>query len=115
MQDISRSVAQAAPLLPVLLALWALGSIWLTDRLGNCFYDAGWARLVFKGCLVFVLLPIPLIDELISRPQFEAKCQGAVASGHLSGHAPAGQLARLLDTDLPLTYAGLCPGLDHPQ
>lgn len=113
MPHVSWSVVQVTLVLPLVLALWTVGSVWLTDRLGNCFYDAGWARLVFKGCLVFVLLPMPLMDEIISRPQFEATCQGSVASGPDSRPAPAGQLARLLGADAPFTYAGLCPGLDH--
>ncbi len=113
MPHVSWSVAKVTFILPVLLALWTVGTVWLTDRLGNCFYDAGWARLLFKGCLVFVLMPMPLMDELISRPQFESRCRGEGAGGLASGSAPAGQLAHLLGTDSPVTYAGLCPGLDH--
>ena len=113
MPHVSWSVAKLTFILPILLAMWTVGSVWLTDRLGNCFYDAGWSRLVFKGCLVFVLLPMPLMDEIISRPQFEAKCPGPLASGPAAGPAPAGQLARLLGSDAPLSYAGLCPGRDH--
>lgn len=66
------SLLPALPLVLALSALWALGSVWVVDRLGNSFYDAGLARLLFKACLVLVLLPLPLLNDLIAAPLSDA-------------------------------------------
>lgn len=109
MSHVSGSVTQVGVLLPVLLLLWMACSFWLAGELGNTFFDAGMARLVFKASLVFVLLPLPLIDELIARPGFEARCQALDVSGRHSLTAPGGKLASLLGSQSPLSYSGGCP------
>lgn len=113
MQRVSEALPQAAVLLPLFLALWALGSLWVVDRLGNVVYDAGLARLVFKGSLVLVLLPLPFIDELLSRPHFEARCQALKRADLPAPQDSPGKLARLLGTGSPLTYSGRCPGAER--
>jgi len=70
-------------LLPGALAAWAALSSWLAFRAGALFDPA--LRAGFMALVFTVLLPLPLLDEIIAQPQFMAMCRGiAVVTLHES-------------------------------
>ncbi len=58
----------------VVLLVWLVASAWAGDRMGAWIEDKTW-RLVTQLLTFAVLLPIPLADELMARPQFDAVCR----------------------------------------
>ncbi len=83
-------------LLPGTLAAWAALSAWLAFQAGGLFDPA-----LRTGCKVLafaVLLPLPLLDEILAQPQFTALCRDlAVVTVH--EHASPGRTVTL--TGLP--------------
>ncbi len=76
----------ASLLLPLLLLGWALVCLWAAHRLGHwCSQRSGpvgWGhalRLELKALALVVLLPMPVIDELLAKPQFDALCRERLA------------------------------------
>ena len=61
-------------LLIAVLLIWLAACVWLTQKIGNLLQNRSW-RAVVKFALFAVLLPLPLIDEIIAKPQFEALCK----------------------------------------
>lgn len=57
----------------IALALWALGCVWACRHLGVFFTDRAW-RLAAQLLALGILLPLPLADELLARPQWQAVC-----------------------------------------
>lgn len=75
-------------LLPGALAAWAALSAWMAFRAGAWFEPA--LRSGFKALVFVVLLPLPLLDEIIAQPQFSALCRElAVVTVH--EHASRGR------------------------
>jgi hypothetical protein len=71
----------ASFVLPLLLVGWALISLWAAHRLGEAVAHRsaadGLARALrweIKALALVTLLPLPLIDELLAKPQFDALC-----------------------------------------
>lgn len=58
----------------LVLAVWGLGCVWVCHRLGRGFSDPSW-RLVAQLLAMALLLPLPLVDELIAGPQLLALCR----------------------------------------
>ncbi len=87
--------------------VWSLACAWLAECLGNRFMVQGLGRLASKAALIVVLVPLPVIDELLHQPVFETSCS------RLAEEAPAvpvrGRLARLLGAPVPLTFSDRCP------
>lgn len=65
-------------LLPLLLGLWLVASAWGSSRLvkllDGTLRDKAW-QLVMQILTFAVLLPLPLADELIAKPRFDALCR----------------------------------------
>jgi len=59
-------------LLPLALLSWGLLSAWAARQAGS-------HGPVSQALVFLVLLPLPLIDELLARPQFEALCRAQTA------------------------------------
>ncbi len=76
-------------LLPLVVGAWLLASAWISDHLvsllGDALPDRAW-RMVVELLVFVVLLPLPLADELIARPAFDALCR---ERAQLTVHAPA--------------------------
>lgn len=95
-------------LVPLLLGGWLLASAWggqhLVTLLEGSQMDPAW-RLVVQILTFAVLLPLPLADELIAKPRFEALCrERARLEIHLpEALGPRAQRLRLL----PETVKGL--------
>lgn len=72
----------------LVLGVWAWLSWWLADRLARAF-ALGHARMAARVALFVCLLPIPLADEIYSRPAFQRLCLAnadvAVSGSNLSG------------------------------
>ena len=100
----------ASLLLPLLLVGWALVSLWAAYRLGRwCSQRSGPVlRLALMVLALVVLLPLPVIDELLAKPQFDALCRD-----HLAVSMPVGavQSRRVHHRVLP---AEPLPGLPVP-
>ncbi len=64
-------------LVPLLLGVWLVASAWGADRwvklLDGALQDKAW-QLVMQILTFAVLLPLPLADELIAKPGFDALC-----------------------------------------
>lgn len=72
--------------LPLMLSSWALVSLWAAYRLGGSWVDCGVAaeaghltRWACQALMLVVLLPLPVLDELLAQPQFEAWCRDRMA------------------------------------
>lgn len=61
-------------LLVAVLLIWLGACVWLVGRVGKRLPDRPW-RSTVKFVLFVVMLPLPLIDEIIAKPQFEALCK----------------------------------------
>jgi hypothetical protein len=65
-------------LMPLLLGVWLVASAWGADRLvkllDGALCDKAW-QLVMQMLAFAVLLPLPLADELITKPRFDALCR----------------------------------------
>lgn len=69
-------------ILPGVLLGWTVLSTWAAHRMGDLF-TAICCRPLFKLAIFLALAPLPLMDELLARPQFEALCrQLAVVTLH---------------------------------
>lgn len=75
-------------LLPLVVGGWLVTSAWASNCLvrlmGGVLQDRAW-RLVVELLVFVVLLPLPLADELIARPGFQALCR---ERAHLTVHVP---------------------------
>lgn len=60
-------------LLPGALAAWAALSAWMSFRVGEWFDPT--LRTAFKALVFAVLLPLPLLDEIVAQPQFTSLCR----------------------------------------
>lgn len=58
----------------IVLLCWLVASAWIAQRAGACFEDKTW-QLVAQILAFAVLLPVPLADELLARPYFQALCR----------------------------------------
>ncbi len=68
-------------LLPGALALWSVLSAWVAFQAGALFDPA--LRTGCKALAFAVLLPLPLLDEILAQPQFTALCRDlAVVTVH---------------------------------
>lgn len=63
-----------AALLPAVLLVWTVLSAWAAHRTGNLFVGLP-HRLLFKVAFFAVLAPVPLMDELLAKPHFDALCR----------------------------------------
>lgn len=76
-------------LLPLVVGGWLLASAWMSDRLvslvSGVLPDRAW-RTVLELLVFVVLLPLPLADELLARPAFNALCR---ERAQLTVHVPA--------------------------
>jgi len=97
-------------LLPLVVGAWLLTSAWASECLvrlmGGVIQDRAW-RLVLELLAFAVLLPLPLADELIARPGFQALCR---ERAQLTVHVPEaiGPLAqRMRLRPEPVTGLGL--------
>lgn len=86
--------------LPALALLsWAALSAWAAQGIAQRLADEGGGhRLLALALALLVLVPLPLIDELLARPQFEALCRERVAAAGASWRMPLQAVQRL---DLP--------------
>ncbi len=73
-------------LLPGVVIGWTLISLWASHQLGRWLTRSGkpreWTRglrLEAQALALGVLLPLPLIDELLAKPQFDALCRDQAA------------------------------------
>lgn len=88
--------------LPLVLFSWGVLSVWAAHRVGEWIADRGATgglatglRLEMKAVVLIVLLPLPLIDELLAKPQFDALCrEQAVVTLH-AGIAPGRTVRRV--------------------
>ena len=76
----------ASLVLPLLLVGWTLITLWAAHRLGEGLAQrsgsSGLARALrweIKALALVALLPLPLIDELLAKPQFDALCREQTA------------------------------------
>ncbi len=81
--------------LPMLLVGWVLLSAWAAHRLGEWSAQRGEPRgpmqalrLELKALTLIALLPLPLIDELLTQPQFDALCREHAGVQVISGLLP---------------------------
>ncbi len=81
--------------LPLLLVGWAVISLWAAHRLGEGVAQRGAVggltralRWEIKALALVALLPLPLIDELLAKPQFDALCREQTAVQTHGGLAP---------------------------
>jgi hypothetical protein len=81
--------------LPLLLVGWAVISLWAAHRLGEGVAQRSAAggltralRWEIKALALVALLPLPLIDELLAKPQFDALCREQTAVQMQAGLAP---------------------------
>lgn len=75
----------SAMALPAVLLAWVVLCAWTTHKIGVLFTD-NTLRLELKAVVFVALLPLPLIDELIAKPQFDQLCTDRAV---LAVHAPA--------------------------
>jgi putative copper export protein len=59
------------------VALWFFAAKWLAQRIGNLLPDRPW-RVVAKVLIFALLLPLPLIDEIVGGWQFNRLCEANV-------------------------------------
>lgn len=95
-------------LLPLVLVAWVALSAWAACRTGERLAERGGPdptpspvagrRLELKALMFLALLPLPLIDELLARPQFEALCREQAAVVRHPGLTPGRTVYRV---DLP--------------
>jgi hypothetical protein len=95
----------ASFVLPLLLVGWAFISLWAAHRLGEGMAQRSAAggltralRWEIKALALATLLPLPLIDELLAKPQFDALCREQ-ATVQMHGDLADGQRVHL--THLP--------------
>jgi len=113
--------------LALVLVPWTLLSFWAAHGIRRWSADPsapdeplGSRALACQALALMVLLPLPLIDELLAKPQFDALCrdEGAVqAQVHtqIQARLAAGQPAHL-QTLAPEPVPGtLVPVVRHPQ
>ncbi len=81
--------------LPLLLVGWAVICLWAAHRLGEgvAQLDAAGGvtralRWEIKALALVALLPLPLIDELLAKPQFDALCREQTAMQMQGGLTP---------------------------
>jgi hypothetical protein len=55
------------------IGIWMVIVILLVIRLGK-FFKKAWLRYLVSALAITVLLPVPVMDELITAPQFEKLC-----------------------------------------
>jgi hypothetical protein len=55
------------------IGIWMVIVILLAIRLGK-FFKKAWLRYLVSALTIAVLLPLPIMDELITAPQFEKLC-----------------------------------------
>jgi hypothetical protein len=58
-------------------AIWFFATRWLAQRIGNLLPDRPW-RVVAKVLIFALLLPLPLIDEIVGGWQFKRLCEANV-------------------------------------
>ncbi len=58
----------------IILLCWLVASAWVADKVGAGFEDRTW-QLIVQILTFAVLLPVPLADELLARPGFQALCR----------------------------------------
>ena len=61
-------------LLLAVIACWIFSLGWFVKKIGNLLSTSKWNR-VAKLLVFALLLPLPLIDEIIAKPKFEALCR----------------------------------------
>jgi hypothetical protein len=75
--------------LAAVLLAWVVLCAWTAHKVGALFTDST-LRVELKAVVFVALLPLPVIDELIAKPQFDQLCaQRAVLAVHaadLRGH-----------------------------
>lgn len=92
--------------------IWSIGCAWVADRLADRFLPAGIGRLSCKAALVVLLMPLPVLDDLLAWPGFAAACSriaSPAGEGNAAPSAPAGRLGRWLQATGPLTFSERCP------
>ena len=61
----------------VVVALWLYILNWLVSKIGNCLPDRAW-RPFAKLAIFVLLMPLPLIDEIVGGWQFARLCEASV-------------------------------------
>lgn len=59
------------------VALWFIASIWFANKMGNLLPNRSW-RPFAKLIIFALLLPLPLIDEIVGGRQFAHLCEANV-------------------------------------
>jgi len=93
--------------LAAVLLAWVVLCAWTAHKVGALFTDST-LRIELKALVFVALLPLPVIDELIAKPQFDQLCAQLAAPAILAGQ-PRGQPVYF--TDIP---AEPVPGLLVP-
>jgi hypothetical protein len=113
-------------LAPALLP-WVLLSLWAAHCISRWSADAsapeapfGGRSLACQALVLVVLLPLPLIDELLAKQQFDALCRGegtlqAQVRAQMQAVLAAGNPVRLQALAPEQMSGTLVPVLRHPQ
>ncbi len=94
----------------LVLGVWAWLSWWLADRLARAF-ALGHARMAARVALFVCLLPLPLADEIYSRPAFQRLCL-ANADVAVSGSKLSGRTVWFTGTTSTARKLGLLQGVE---
>ncbi len=99
----------AGTLLPLMLLGWIGISLWAAHRTGMAWAQraglqppqplAGWLVQVL---VLAVLLPLPLLDELVAQSQFEALCRDHTAVQRMAPAGPGRHVYRIALPPAPL-------------
>ncbi|TFZ03205.1 hypothetical protein [Ramlibacter rhizophilus] len=76
---------------------WAAACAWLAHRIGDAFIESP-LRLELKIVMFLALLPVPVIDELLAKPQFDQLC---ATKANVSLHADRLRGRTAYETDVP--------------
>jgi hypothetical protein len=86
------------------VALWFFAAKWLAQRIGNLLPDRPW-RVVAKVFIFALLLPLPLIDEIVGGWQFKRLCEANVVRVNKeSARGRTVYLADVQDIGVPKTW-----------
>lgn len=72
------------------VVLWLVIAYWLTKLITIKLPKNGW-RILVRALLFFVLLPLPLADEIVGKRQFEQLCKERAASIKMDREKVRGQ------------------------
>lgn len=99
----------AGTLLPLMLLGWTGISLWAAHRTGIAWAQRGGLRpltaWLLQALVLAVLLPLPLLDELVAQSQFEALCRDQTAVQRIAQAGPGRHVHRVALPPAPL--AGL--------